>query len=128
MTKTGQLLEQVRESIRALVPVDKGQAQLQDQATTITLNLLRQRWLLIEQQGPTVQRIVLGVLVSWVTVIFASFGLNAPRNGSVVGAFLICALAIGGSVFLILEMDRPLDGVMRVSSWPVEDAISHMQW
>jgi hypothetical protein len=126
--KTGQLLERVRESIRALVPVDKGQAQLQDQATTITLNLLRQRWLLIEQQGPTVQRIVLGVLVSWVTVIFASFGLNAPRNGSVVGAFLICALAIGGSVFLILEMDRPLDGVMRVSSWPVEDAISHMQW
>jgi hypothetical protein len=71
---------------------------------------------------------VLAVLVSWVTVIFASFGLNAPRNGTVVVAFLICALAIGGSIFLILEMDRPLDGVMRISSWPVENALAGMNW
>ncbi|MDR3539078.1 MAG: hypothetical protein P4L71_21470 [Acetobacteraceae bacterium] len=123
-----QLLEHVRETIRALTPADKAQASLQDHAGEITMGLLRQRWLLINQQGPTVQRVVLGVLVSWVTVIFVSFGLNAPRNGSVVAMFLFCSLAIGGSVFLILEMDQPLDGVMRVSSWPVEDAISHMQW
>ncbi len=126
--KTRVLLEHVRESIRALKPVDKGQEALQVQAVTINMNLLRQRWLLIEQQGPSVQRVVLLVLVSWVTVIFASFGLNAPRNGTVVAAFLICSLAIGGSIFLILEMDRPLDGVMRISSWPVENVLAHMDW
>jgi hypothetical protein len=43
-------------------------------------------------------------------------------------AFLICSLAIGGSVFLILEMDRPLDGVMRISGWPVENALAQMDW
>jgi hypothetical protein len=46
--------------------------------------------------------------VTCITVIFVSFGLNAPRNGTVVAAFLICSLAIGGSIFLILEMDRGL--------------------
>jgi hypothetical protein len=92
------------------------------------MNLLRQRWLLIEQQGPSVQRLVLVVLVSWVMVIFASFGLNAPRNGSVMVAFLICSLAIGGAIFLILEMDRPMDGVMQISSWPVENVLAHMKW
>jgi hypothetical protein len=122
------LLEEVRGAIRGLKPIDKAQATLQDQATAINMNLLRQRWLLIEQQGPTVQRVVLVVLVSWVSVIFVSFGLNAPRNGTVMAAFLICALAIGGSIFLILEMDRPLDGVMQVSSWPVEDALTGMRW
>jgi hypothetical protein len=126
--KTRVLLEHVREAIRALKPVDKGQTALQDQAVEINMNLLRQRWVLIEQQGPSVQRVVLVVLVSWVTVIFASFGLNAPRNGTVVVAFLICSLAIGGSIFLILEMDRPLDGVMQISSWPVENVLAHMDW
>jgi hypothetical protein len=122
------LLEHVREAIRALKPLDKGQESLQEQAIGISVNLLRQRWLLIEQQGPNVQRVVLMVLVSWITVIFASFGLNAPRNGTVVATFLIGALAIGGAIFLILEMDRPLDGVMRISSRPVENALSYMNW
>ncbi len=122
------LLEHVREAIRALKPVDKGQESLRDGAERVNLDLLRQRWLLIEQQGPNVQLVVLAVLVSWVTAIFASFGLNAPRNGTVVAAFLICALAIGASIFLILEMDRPLDGIMRISSWPVRNVLAGMDW
>jgi hypothetical protein len=122
------LLEHVREAIRALKPADKAQTSLQDEAVAINMTLLRQRWLLIEQQGPNVQGVVLVVLVSWVTMIFASFGLNAPRNGTVVVAFLICSLAIGGSIFLILEMDRPLEGVMRISSWPVENVLAGMDW
>jgi hypothetical protein len=122
------LVEHVREAIRALKPVDAGQKSLQDQAIDINLNLLRQRWLLIEQQGPSVQRVVLVILVSWVTVIFASFGMNAPRNGTVMAAFLVCSLAIGGAIFLILEMDRPLDGVMQISSWPMRNALAQMNW
>jgi hypothetical protein len=122
------LLERVRETIRALKPVDAGQKALQEQAIDINLNLLRQRWLLIEQQGPSVQRVVLVILVSWVTVIFASFGMNAPRNGTVMVAFLVCSLAIGGAIFLILEMDRPLDGVMQISSWPMQNALAQMNW
>jgi len=126
--ESGLILERVRESIRALKPVDDGQRSLQTTAIDVNINLLRQRWLLIEQQGSSVQRVVLVVLVSWVTVIFASFGMNAPRNSTVIGAFLICSLAIGGAIFLILEMDRPLDGVMQISSWPMRNVLSQMQW
>jgi hypothetical protein len=124
----GTLLEHVRETIRALRPVDAGQKSLQDGAIDSSTNLLRQRWLLIEQQGPSVQRVVLGVLVSWITVIFASFGINAPRNGTVVATFLIGSMAIGGAVFLILQMDRPLDGVMQISSEPIRNVMAHMDW
>ena len=122
------LLERVRETIRGLKPVDEGQKSLQSAAIGINLNLLRQRWLLIEQQGSNVQTVVLVVLVSWVTVIFGSFGMNAPRNGIVFAAFLIGALAIGGAVFLILEMDNPLNGIMRISSWPVRNVLAQMNW
>jgi hypothetical protein len=126
--KADQLLERVRDTIRAMKPVDTAQRSLQNQAIDINLNLLRQRWLLIEQQGPNVQRTVVAILVSWVTVIFASFGLNAPRNSTVVSAFLLCSLAIGGAIFLILDMDHPLDGVMRISSLPIQNVLAAMKW
>ena len=122
------LLEHVREAIRGLKPIDDGQRSLQVQASDINVTLLRQRWLLIEQQGPSVQGVVVVILVSWVTVIFASFGMNAPRNGTVVAVLLICSLAIGGAIFLILEMDRPMDGIMQVSSWPLRNALAQMKW
>lgn len=120
------ILEHVRETIRALKPVDAGQKWLQDQALDISASLLRQRWLLIEQTGPSVRPIVLVILVSWIVVIFASFGINAPQNATVLAAFLLCSLSIGGSVFLILEMDNPLQGLLKVSSWPMTNALSHM--
>ena len=123
---TGAMLEHVREAIRALTPIDAGQRWLQDQALQINIGLLRQRWLLIEQNGPSVQPVVIIILVSWIALIFASFGLNAPRNGTVVVAFLVCSLAIGGSIFLILQMDDPLGGVLRISSGPIVSALGHM--
>lgn len=122
------LMEHVREQVRALRPVDDGQKWLRDQALSINVELLRERWLLIGEQGPSVSPVVLVVLVSWITVIFVSFGLNAPRNGTITVAFLICSLAIGGSVFLIQEMDRPLTGTMQISSWPLRNVLAHMNW
>jgi len=122
----GMLLERVRESIRALKPVDDGQRWLQEQALQINVSLLRQRWLLVEQAGPTVRPVILGILVSWISFIFVSFGLNAPRNGTVIGAFLICSLAIGGSIFLILQMDSPFAGLLKISSWPMDQALTYM--
>jgi len=125
--EAGQTLEHVREAIRALTPVDAGQRWLQDQALQINVSLLRQRWLLIEQNGPSVQPVVIIILVSWITLIFASFGLNAPRNGTVVVAFLVCSLAIGGSIFLILEMDNPFTGVLKIPGEPMVSALAHME-
>jgi hypothetical protein len=120
------LMEHVRESIRALQPVDAGQRWLQDQALATHTALLRQRWLLIERAGPSVRPIVIAILASWIAAIFASFGLNAPRNGTVVAAFLGCAVAIGTAIFLVLQLDSPFDGILKISKAPVQIALEHM--
>jgi hypothetical protein len=124
--EAGALMEHVREQIRALIPDSPGQTWLRDQALQISTSLLRQRWLLIEQAEPSVRGVILSVLVVWITLIFVSFGLNAPRNGTVVSAFLVCSLAIGGSIFLILQLDTPFDGIIRISSRPITTALHHM--
>ena len=125
-TDSGALLEGVRGAIRALRPVDDGQRWLQEQALQVHTSLLRQRWQFIQNEGHSVRPVVLLILVSWISFIFASFGLNAPQNGTVVAAFLVCSLAIGGSVFLVLAMDSPLSGVMRVSDAPMRRAAAHL--
>jgi fluoride ion exporter CrcB/FEX len=122
----GDMLEHVREAIRALVPTDAGQRWLQDQALQTGSSLLHQRWLLIEQAGPRVRAITVVILAVWVTMIFASFGLYAPRNSTVVAAFLVCSLAIGSALFLILELDQPFTGLLRLSPMSVETALAHM--
>lgn len=126
--QTGALMEHVREQVRALHPADDGQKWLRDQALSINEDLLRDRWLLIGEQGRNVSPIMLGVLVSWITLIFVSFGINAPRNAMVAISFFICAVAIGGAIFLILEMDHPLQGVLQISSWPVRNVLAQMNW
>jgi hypothetical protein len=125
--RTGRVLERVREQIRALKPVDGGQTWLMGEALKINSSLLQQRWLLIEQEGPTVRPLVLGILVSWIFFIFTSFGLNAPRHATVLAAFAVCSLAIGCAVFLIMELDDPFAGALRVSSQPMDNALAHMK-
>ena len=81
------LLEQMRGEIRSLKPRNSGQVWLQQQALNITITLFQERWSLIEQSRSNLHGMVLGILVSWITAIFVSFGLNAPLNGTVVGGF-----------------------------------------
>jgi hypothetical protein len=38
----------------------------------------------------------------------------------------VCALCVSGAIFLILEMDHPLAGWIRVSDAPMRAAITHL--
>jgi hypothetical protein len=124
--ETGALLEHVRDSIRALKPVDDDQHWLKDEALQASTSLLSQRWLMIQRGEPSVRPIVTTVLVAWMVAIFISFGLRAPRNATVYAAFAVCALAIGSSIFIILAFDSPFAGAMRISNQPVRTALAHM--
>jgi hypothetical protein len=67
-----------------------------------------------------------GVRVLTSGVIFGSFGLFAPRNATAIAALLLCSLSIAGAVFLILEMDHPFFGVVRISSAPMREALAEL--
>ncbi|WP_043838675.1 hypothetical protein [Muricoccus aerilatus] len=120
------LLARAQEAIEVLRPTGPQQTWLQQQALQQGSSLVRQRWLLIEQAGPNVRPMILIVLVMWTVAIFVSFGLNAPRNATVVGAFLIISLAIGRAVFLILEMDSQFEGFLRLSELPLRNALAQL--
>jgi hypothetical protein len=35
-------------------------------------------------------------------------------------------LSVSGALFLVLEMDRPFDGIIQVPSAPLQDALSRL--
>ena len=51
----------------------------------------------------------------------------APRNAAVYAAFVVCAVAVGGAMFLIMEMETPFTGVVQVSRQPLTIALAHME-
>ena len=82
--------------------------------------LTHTRLLLAEQAASSIQAPFLLVLVLWLGIIFASFGLFAPRNGTVYAVIALSALSLSTAVFLILELDQPFAGTIRISDAPLQ--------
>jgi hypothetical protein len=120
------LLRQVRANMLALDPAGPAQTWLRDQSLAVVTTLLRRRWEIIEQLGPSVHPLMLTVVVLWIVAIFAGFGLSAPRNATVAVSFLVGAVAIGGAVFLIVDLNAPLDGFLHIHERPMRDALAHL--
>jgi hypothetical protein len=119
-------VEGLGDRIRALTPEDDSHRALQVRALDVFESLLRTRWMLFSGGGTSVPTLFLVLLMFWLTITFASFGLFAPRNATVAGALFVCAISVGGAVFLIAEMDGPFDGLLKVSAGPMRYALAHL--
>ena len=69
---------------------------------------------------------VLFVVIFWLSVTFTSFGLYAPRNATVIAVLFVAAVSVAAAVFLILELDGPFDGIIKVSSGPMEYVLTQL--
>jgi hypothetical protein len=90
-------------------------------------SIVRRRQMLIEESGSAVSPPIVVALTLWLGLIFASFGYNAPRNGMMVIVLLVCAASVAGAIFLILEIDGAVSGLIVVSSEPILHALSVMR-
>jgi hypothetical protein len=111
------------DKIQELTPQNDVQRTLQNQAVSLSIGIGQARILLFEQGGRSIPMPFLVLLIFWVTVIFLSFGLFAPRNATVVATLFLCALSVSGAIFLIMELDRPFGGVIQISSAPLRSAV-----
>jgi hypothetical protein len=118
--------EIVFDKIQELVPQNDVQRSLKAQLLTIEVSLGQTRWLLFEQSGSSIPIPFLVVLVFWLSFIFAAFGLFAPPNATIVVALVIGALSVSAAIFLILELDLPFKGLVRISDEPLRQALAHL--
>ena len=117
------------DKIQALSPQNETQRSLQVQAQSLASNLVQTLWLLSVQQVKSIPvsfLIVLAVLLFWFTTIFFGFGLFAPSNATVIAILVVSALSISGAIFLMVELFRPFEGLIRIPSDPLRDALAHL--
>ena len=104
------------ESIQRLSPKDEIQRTVKSLAITTMTQVAETRWLMFEQRSMSMSKPLLAILVFWLTVNFFSFGLFAPRNATVIGTLLLCALSVAGAIFLIRELYQPFGGLIQIPS------------
>jgi hypothetical protein len=119
-------VEALYDKVEALTPQNDTQRSMQSQALTLAADVGRMRLLLFEHLGASIPVPFLAVLVFWLCIIFASFGLFAPRNATVITVLCVCALSVSGAIFLILELDRSFEGLLQVSSAPLRAALAQL--
>jgi hypothetical protein len=114
------------ENINKLSPKNDEQQTLKAQASSLVIDLAKTRYLMLEQRGSSVSAPLLVVVVFWLTINFVSFGLFAQRNATVGIALFVCALSVAGAILLILELDQPFEGLIRISDAPLRQVLTQL--
>ncbi len=114
------------DEIQKLTPQNDVQRALEVDALRISTEIGRMRWVLFEQRGSTIPTPFMVVMVFWLTILLVSFGLFAPPNATVIATLLVCALSVSGAIYLIVELDQPFEGLMRLSSAPLRAALEQL--
>jgi hypothetical protein len=119
-------LELVQARLRELVPQSDPQRQVFAQAQQLASDLSQTRWLLIEEAQNRLPLPLLVLLVFWLLLLFVSFGLFAPCNATVLTVLFVGACSVSSAIFLVLELNRPLDGFIRTSNAPMLNALQDL--
>jgi hypothetical protein len=121
-----QLGDAVYVAIHRLAPHDDTQRALKTEAATLMVQLSELRSLLRAQAVPSVSKPLLIALVSWLVVIFLGFSLVVPANATSTLALIAGAFSVACAMFLILELDHPFAGVLRIPSDPMINTLDHL--
>jgi hypothetical protein len=110
--------------IALLKPQTDLQRILKDRAIQEIIDLAQARLTLFEQAGNSLHTPFVTVLVLWLAIIFASFGLFSELNLLSVGALVTLAISASSALFLILELSGPFTGLLQISRTPLRNALA----
>jgi hypothetical protein len=115
--------DRVFAAVQGLSPRDDTQRSLKAQATTLALGLGQLRVLLQAQAAPSIPRPLLVAVGWWLVVLFLFFSLLAPPNATTAIALVAAAVSVAAAMFLIMELDQPFGGMIRIPSGPLMNAL-----
>ncbi len=118
--------EVLYDEIQQLAPQNDTQRSIKSTALGVALDIGKTRWLMFEQESFPIPVTFLMSVVFWFTIIFASYGLHAPRNATVIFTLFLCALSVAGAILMVLELYKPFEGLIQISSAPMRNALAQL--
>jgi hypothetical protein len=116
-------MDHVFDGITGLSPQYEKQPPLKARALDLLADIEQTRIRLIANQDSSIPTPFLIILICWLTILFAGYGLLAPRNSTVLVFLIVCTLSVSAAIFLMLELDTPFSGVLQVSRAPLHEAL-----
>jgi hypothetical protein len=112
--------------IHNLKPQNDDQRWLKSHAEELGESFLANRWFLLSSTHIAIPKPMIVILICWLTIIFISFGLFAPRNTTVILTLFVCAISVASSIFLVVEMEDPFNGLIKITPDAFQYAYTHM--
>lgn len=113
-------------SIEELQPSDGAHRRIQRDCLARFHDVLTARAAVIEDVRGSISAPFYRILVAWLMVIFAAFGLAAPRNMLLLLAIVLCAISLSSAVFVIADLSRPYGGLFVIPSTDMRAALASM--
>ncbi|OAJ57942.1 hypothetical protein A6V36_19665 [Paraburkholderia ginsengiterrae] len=117
---------QLQQKLRELAPRNDMQRMVQSEALARSHDLADARWILFRPGEGAIPTPFLAVLVLWLGILFAGFGLVSVNYRTAFVTLFVCALSASGAIFLIEDIAHPLEGLMQISRTPARIALSHL--
>ncbi|KAE8753342.1 DUF4239 domain-containing protein [Paraburkholderia madseniana] len=118
---------QFQQKLRELAPRNDMQRMVQSEALARNHDLAQARWILFRPGEGAIPTPFLAVLVLWLGILFAGFGLVSANYRTAFATLFVCALSASGAIFLIEDIAHPLEGMMQISRMPARIALSHLR-
>lgn len=115
------------ELLQRLAPTTDMERMLQSRAMQLSDSISQARLLMFEQLGGSIPWPFLTVLIFWICALFLGFGLFSSPNPTIIVALLVGAVSVACALFLILELNDPYRGFMRISDESLRNAMVQME-
>ena len=124
--ETDHRLDDLQERLRASAPQTDAGKEARASALAMLTELKRTNRLIDVQENDHSDLPFRAVVIFWLCMLFLSYTLFAPFNRLVVVSIIVSALCVSIALNVINDMDRPLEGILRVSPVPMQKPLEAM--
>jgi len=118
------LLGDLEQGAVLLKPANETQSWIRTQVLDMCAGVSEARWSLVKVRHDAIPTALLVLLIFWLALLFGSFGLYAPGHVTSTLALLLSSAAASGAILLIIDLETPDRGLVRLSADPLRQAIS----
>ncbi|HVY14029.1 MAG TPA: hypothetical protein VHB27_02290, partial [Rhodopila sp.] len=122
----GDIMNRIGQRIRALTPTTREKTATAEDCQDLYHGVIAARMTVIEDAGTELSVPFFSILIFWLTVVFFTLGLAAPRNRIAALGILLCALSLSSAVYVIIDLSLPYSGFMAISSGEMRNALTEM--
>jgi len=119
-------MDRLGDALDALAVPDARRAALAQDAQQQFDKLAELRRTLMEEGSGTIPPPLILLIAAWLVAIFASLGYRAPPNAAVLATLVVAAGLMSFALYLIMDMDAPWSGPIRISHQPLVMAVQQM--